>query len=156
MSDLPKPPLPTPRRIVTGLNAEGRSCVQIDGPTVSLGGSQQVWRTETIPADNSGSSDCPSGPFSFDLMHSGGSMFMVMDYAPGIGDFWHATDTLEYIVMLHGEVTFVTETGQVVLKAGDFLVDRGIVHSWRNSSGEVARAAIVILPALPVGKGRTV
>ena len=152
-------PLPPPRRIVAGLNAEGKSCVQIDGPTRRLseqGGATLVWRTEALPADNAHPGDCPGGEFNFDLMHSGGSMFMVMDYSPGIGDFWHATDTLEYIVMLHGEVTFATETGEVVLKAGDCLVDRGIVHSWRNTSGEVARAAIVILPAHPAGKGRTV
>ena len=41
-------------------------------------------------------------------------------------------------------------------QAGAVLVDRGVSHSCRNDSGKPARAAIVLLPALPVGKGRTV
>lgn len=145
------------RRIVTGLDAEGRSCVTIDGPLVPLGQTSALaWRTEGLPADNSHTGDCPPAEFSFDLMHAGGSMFMLNEYSPGIGEFWHATDTLEYIVMLQGEVTFATETGEVTLRQGDLLVDRGVVHSWRNESGEKALAAIVILPAHPAGKGRTV
>lgn len=149
---------PASRRVITGLDEQGRSAVIIDGPVRDLGGGggRMVWRTETLPADNAHGGDCPGGPFSFDLMHSGGSMFMVMDFAPGQPEFWHATDTLEYVVMLSGEVVFQTETGDVTLRAGDCLVDRGIVHSWRNDSGAPARAAIVILPAQPVGKGRTV
>lgn len=146
------------RRVITGLDADGRSAIIIDGPPVDLGGGggRLVWRTEGLPADNSGSGDCPVEPFGFDLMHSGGSMFMAMDFAPGAGDFWHATDTVEYVTMIAGEVVFQTETGEATLRAGDLLVDRGIVHSWRNDSGAPARAAIVILPAHPVGKGRTV
>jgi quercetin dioxygenase-like cupin family protein len=146
-----------PRRVVTGLDAEGRSCVMVDGPLLAAGGSARLaWRTEGLPADNSATTDCPPGTFGFDAMHAGGSMFMVMDFAADLSSFWHATDTLEYIAMLSGEIVLETETGAVVLKAGDVLVDRGIVHSWRNDSGKPARAAITILPAHPVGMGRTV
>jgi quercetin dioxygenase-like cupin family protein len=147
-----------PRRVITGLDADGKSCVTIDGPLVALagGGGKLAWRTEGLPADNAGSADCPGGTFGFEMMHAGGAMFMVMDFAPGTPSFWHATDTLEFVAMLSGEVVFETETGAVTLKAGDVLVDRGIVHSWRNDSGRPARAAITILPALPVGAGRTV
>jgi quercetin dioxygenase-like cupin family protein len=83
-------------------------------------------------------------------------MFMLMEFAPGQPEFWHATDTLEYITMLEGEIVFQTESEEVTLRAGDVLVDRGVLHSWRNDSGKPARAAIVIIPAEPVGKGRTV
>jgi quercetin dioxygenase-like cupin family protein len=147
-----------PRRVVTGLNAEGKSCVLIDGPILTMGGGGGglAWRTESLPADNSPTTDCEGGTFGFEMMHSGGSMFMVMDFGPDSPAFWHATDTLEYVAMLSGEIVFETETGEVTLKAGDVLVDRGIVHSWRNDSGQPARAAITILPAHPVGAGRTV
>lgn len=147
-----------PRRVITGLDAGGKSCVLIDGPLVELGGGggKLAWRTEGLPADNSGTGDCPGGTFGFEMMHAGGAMFMVMDFAPGSPAFWHATDTLEFVAMLAGEVVFETETGEVTLRAGDVLVDRGIVHSWRNDSGAPARAAITILPAHPVGAGRTV
>lgn len=147
------------RRVVTGLDADGKSCVLIDGPLHSLGGGgggAMAWRTDGLPADNSVQADIVPVPFDFNLMHAGGSMFMVMDFSPKAQDFWHATDTLEYITMLEGEIVLQLEAGEVRLQAGDVLVDRGVVHSWKNDSGRMARAAIVILPSLPVGKGRTV
>jgi quercetin dioxygenase-like cupin family protein len=147
-----------PRRVITGLDAEGRSAVILDGPLQSLGGggAQLVWRTDGVPADNSAREDIAPIAFNFDTMHGSGTMFMIMDFAPGMPEFWHTTDTLEYIVMLAGEIVFQTESGEVTLRAGDCLVDRGIAHSWRNDSGAPARAAITMIPAHPVGKGRTV
>lgn len=146
-----------PRRVITGLNADGKSGVLIDGPPLELGGGggALVWET-TVPADNSATTDCVAGSFSFERMHSGNAMFLVMEFGADTPSFWHATDTLEFVAMLTGEIVFETETGDVTLKAGDVLLDRGIVHSWRNDSGQPARAAITILPAHPVGKGRTV
>jgi quercetin dioxygenase-like cupin family protein len=145
------------RRVITGLNAEGKSCVLIDGPLLDLGGSAELaWRTEGVPADNTLQTDCPTGTFDFDMMHSGGTMFMVMEYPAESQAYWHATDTLEYIAMLEGEIVLELEAGEVTLRAGDVLADRGVVHSWRNDSGQPARAAITMVPALPVGKGRTV
>jgi hypothetical protein len=146
------------RRVITGLDAAGKSCILIDGPLLTLGGGggDMAWRTEGLPANNSGTDDCAGGTFGFDMMHSGGAMFMLMEFGPENHAFWHATDTLEYVAMLTGEIVLETETGEATLKAGDVLVNRGIVHSWRNDSGQPARAAITILPAHPVGKGRTV
>ena len=146
------------RRVIAGLGADGRSAAIIDGPALPLGqgGGQLIWRTDAVPADNGAQEDVAPIAFNFETMHAGGSMFMMMDFAPGQPEFWHATDTLEYIVMLSGEVVFQTETGETTLRAGDALVDRGVVHSWRNDSGAPARAAIVMIPAHPVGKGRTV
>lgn len=148
------------RRIVTGLDPEGRSCVTIDAP-LAVGGTApgMAWCTATLPADNSGTQDCAPAAFGFDLMHAGGSLFMVVEYPPGMGSdgtFWHATDTLDYLVVLKGEVVLMLETGEVRAGAGDCIVDRGVVHAWRNDTDETAALAIVILPAHPVGKGRTV
>lgn len=144
------------RRVVTGINADGKSCVTIDGPLAPLGSSAGLaWLTEAIPVDNSGSADCPHLPFSFDLIHAGGSVCMVHEYRKGEGEFWHATDTIDYIVMLSGEVVLQLESGAVRLRAGDFLVDRGVSHSWCNDRDEPARAMIVMVPARPVGSGRT-
>lgn len=147
-----------PRRVVTGINAEGKSCVIVDGPMVPLGmGSGGLaWRSAALPMDNSGTADVTADGFGFDLMHSGGSVFMVMDFPAESQAFWHATDTTEYLVMISGEIVLELEDGEAHLKAGDVCVTRGVVHSWRNDSGQPARAATVILPAHPVGKGRTV
>lgn len=148
------------RRVVTGLDDEGKSCIMIDGAvpaSTAMGGI--AWRTEGHPVANSAQSDIEHGPFSFDMFDRG-TIFMVTDYPPGMGNnddlFWHATDTIDYIVMMEGEVVFVTETGEVTLRAGDFLVDRGINHAWRNDSDARAVAAVITIPAKPVGKGKTV
>jgi quercetin dioxygenase-like cupin family protein len=142
------------RRIVTGLNAQGKSCVIIDAPLrANAGGGGIVWHTPTLPADNSGAADTADAPFSFESIQSGGSTFLVMEYPPNMAAHWHATDTIDYIAMLSGEITLELESGEATLRAGDVLVDRGIAHSWRNDSGAPARAAIIMLPAHPVGAG---
>jgi mannose-6-phosphate isomerase-like protein (cupin superfamily) len=50
----------------------------------------------------------------------------------------------------------VLEEGEADLGPGDFVVDRGVVHGWRNPHDEPCVAAVVNLPAHPVGKGRTI
>lgn len=154
----------TYRRVVTGLDAQGRSCVLVDGPPIALGhgvndggGGGYLWRTASVPADNSGREDIAvTPPFSYDWFHDGGSNFMVVEQAPSKDAFLHATDTIDYAVMLKGEVTLVLEAEEVKLRAGDVLVDRGVVHGWRNDGPDTAVYAVITLPAHPVGKGRTV
>lgn len=154
----------TYRRIVTGLDDQGKSCVVVDEPPISLGhgvndggGGGYLWRTETVPADNSGRTDIRiAPPFSYDWFHDGGSNFMVVEQAPSRDAFMHATDTVDYVVMLEGEVTLVLEAEEVTLRAGDFLVDRGVNHGWRNDGPGKAVYAVITVPAHPVGKGRTV
>ena len=144
------------RRIVTGLDAHGKSCVLIDAPLRPVQGSAAiVWHTPSLPADNAPQVDAGDTPVGFDAMQGGGSTFMVMDFSPDVAPFWHTTDTIDYIVMLVGEVVLALESGEVTLRAGDVLVDRGISHCWRNDSGAPARAAIIMLPAHPLGAGRT-
>lgn len=147
------------RRVVTGIGPDGKSCVIVDGPMRNAGapGSLEfAWYTPAVPADNSSSEDIDPPPFSFDLMQSGATLFVIATYPPSVPQFWHATDTIDYISMLEGEITLELEAGPVTIRAGDVLVDRGVIHSWRNDSGKPARAAIVMVPAKPVGQGRTV
>lgn len=144
------------RRVVTGRNAEGRSCVIIDGEIPRHGqASNVVWRSASIPADNSGSEDT-AAPYAMEMLHDGGSSFMLVELPVGMGRFMHATDTLDYLVVLSGQVVLELEAGEALLKAGDFIVDRGVLHAWRNDGPDVAVMASVTLPAYPVGKGRTV
>jgi mannose-6-phosphate isomerase-like protein (cupin superfamily) len=53
-------------------------------------------------------------------------------------------------------VVLVLETGEVTLRAGDCIVDRGVIHGWRNDGAVPAVYASVTIPAHPVGQGRTV
>ena len=149
---------PSSRRVVTGLNDQGRSCVVIDGeaPRVSPV-ANLVWRNHGVPADNAGSEDA-GGPYEMEQLHDGGVNFILTEMPPGPGDaaFMHATDTIDYLVVLSGEITLVLETEEVVLRAGDLIVDRGVIHGWRNDGTQVATMVSVTVPAHPVGKGRTV
>jgi quercetin dioxygenase-like cupin family protein len=137
-----------PRRVVAGISADGRSHIQIDGPAQTV-----IWSEAQLPADNSGGRDGGGGRFRFP---TAGAEFVFSDFPPGGGSPMHATDTLDFLVVLTGQVTFITETGETLLKAGDVLVDRGVMHAWRNDSDEVCRIVNVLCPALPVGAGATV
>jgi quercetin dioxygenase-like cupin family protein len=143
------------RRVVTGLGPDGKSSVLIDGPIARAEiASSCVWQS-AIPADNSGAQDA-AVPFTIDMVHFAGSNFMLIEFPPGMEPFMHATDTLDYFVMLRGEVEFATETGAVRLKPGDFVVNRGTMHAWRNDTSEVAVLAAMTVPSLPLGQGRTI
>lgn len=146
------------RRVVTGLDDQGRSCVLIDGevprvtPVANL-----VWRNAAIPADNSGNADA-GGAYAMEQLHDGGVNFILTEMPPGQSGeaFMHATDTIDYLAVMNGEITMVLETGDVVLRAGDLIVDRGVVHGWRNDGADTAVMVSVTVPAHPLGKGRTV
>jgi quercetin dioxygenase-like cupin family protein len=112
-----------------------------------------IWSTEDTPADNSSGVDAGGGPFRFPVS---GTLFVFADFPPGGGSPMHATDTIDYLVVVSGEVVFITETGETLLRAGDVLVDRGALHAWRNDSDQPCRIMNVLLPARPVGKGATV
>lgn len=148
----------TSRRVITGLDEAGRSCVLLDGPVRAFeaGYGGYVWRTDRAPADNSVREDAAPASFSYDLFHDGGSNFFVIDMPPGERSSLHATDTLDYIVIMAGEVVLELESGEVRLSAGDLVTDRGVIHAWRNDGPQVCRYAVVTIPALPVGRGRTV
>jgi len=144
------------RRVVTGIGEDGRSCVVIDGPIphASEFGAALAWRS-AIPADNSGSADA-AVPYTLDVLHSGEANFAICQFSPRSDAFMHATDTIDYLVVLSGQVTLVLENGEAALGPGDFVVDRGVIHGWRNDHDEPCKCAVVNIPSLPVGKGRTI
>ncbi|MCB2074701.1 MAG: cupin domain-containing protein [Novosphingobium sp.] len=144
------------RRIVTGLDDSGRSSVVIDGPIPVLAdiSAALAWRCD-IPADNSGSEDTVA-PYAIEMLHSGQANFAICTFPAGSPEIMHATDTIDYLVIISGRVTLVLEKGEADLGPGDFIVDRGVMHGWRNPHDEDCIAAVVNLPAHPVGNGRTI
>ena len=145
------------RRVVTGLDEQGRSAVIIDGeiPRFNATNAALAWRTEAHPADNSGISDA-AVPYSVELLHTPGSNFAICEFPAGAQAYMHATDTIDYLVVLSGRCTLVLEAGEAELGPGDFVVDRGVLHGWRNDHDEPCVCAVVNLPAHPVGAGRTI
>lgn len=152
-------PANNPRRIVTGLDAEGRATILIDDSRPLLtGGVQLVWRSIGALADNSGTADAAAIDNVDMVGLKEGSNFALVSFAPG-GDeapFMHATDTLDYAILLRGRLEFLVETGSVELAPGDIVVDRGVVHGWRALGDEPALLAVIVLPAHPVGAGATI
>lgn len=150
-----------PRRIVNGLDADGRSTIIIDDRReIDYPGGQFVWRCRTSPADNSGNVDAGAGPFDPSCIHDReGSSFAIFHFKPEdglMGPGMHATDTIDYVVVLKGRIEFHCETGKVELAAGDVLVDRGVSHGWRAIGDEPAMTAVIMVPAHPLGGGATI
>jgi len=66
---------------------------------------------------------------------------------PGEHPGMHKTDTIDYAIMLEGELTAILEGEEKVFKAGDILIQRGTNHAWANRSGKPARIAFVLIDA---------
>ena len=76
-----------------------------------------------------------------------GSMFHDAQHAPKPGEHpgMHRTDTVDYALMLEGELTAIMDKDETVLRAGDVLVQRGTNHAWANRSGKPARIAFILV-----------
>lgn len=86
------------------------------------------------------------------LINSGGSVCRICDFAPGNTPNMHRTQSLDYGVVLDGEIEMMLDSGEVVtMKRGDTAVQRGTMHAWRNpSKTEWARMLFVLLDGQPL------
>ncbi len=68
----------------------------------------------------------------------------------------HRTRTLDYAIVLAGEIDMLLDEGEVHLKAGDILIQRGTNHAWVNRGEEPCRIAFVMVDAqdYPPAEGR--
>jgi hypothetical protein len=57
----------------------------------------------------------------------------------------HVTPTIDYAIVLHGEIYAVMDEDETVMKAGDILIQRGTNHAWSNRSGAIARIAFILV-----------
>jgi len=149
------------RRVVTGLDASGRSCIALDAPleTIAGGALKAIWSSDGVPARNDGEVGAADFSFNFDMIRRGGTAFVMVEVQPGkgLGSLGiHATNSLDYCVIVRGRLELVVETGSVILEAGDVMVDRGVMHGARAVGDESAVMAFILIPAEPVGKGATV
>ena len=62
----------------------------------------------------------------------------------------HKTSTVDYLIVLKGEIWAVLETGEVCLKPGDIMIQRGTNHSWSVRTDEPCLLAAVLVNANPV------
>ena len=84
----------------------------------------------------------------------GGSVFRVVEYAPGRPPRNHRTDSIDYAIVMRGEIDMELDDGvSVHLRAGDVLVQRGTIHNWQNNGTEPCLIAFILIDAKPVEAG---
>jgi hypothetical protein len=66
----------------------------------------------------------------------------------------HATDTVDLLIMLSGELTLLLDEGEVTLKPMDVVIQRGVNHGWVNRGTEVAFIASTAVDAKPLARKR--
>lgn len=142
------------RRVVTGHDQNGRAIVKIDEisknqPSGRPGRSAcVVWTTESFPVDNTGNQD--QGQRQVGTTLNNGTVFRVVEFAPGVSPRVHRTDSIDYAVVMSGEIDMELDDSVVHLRAGDVLVQRGTIHNWINRGSEPCTIAFILIDAKPV------
>lgn len=138
----------------------------------------EVWTSEGLPADNQSSDAAGPTSVELEPT-SGGNIFRIVQFPPdreyihgidmeagfsAIGESgrasvatfddaphpaMHRTSTLDYIVIISGEIYAVMEEGEVLLRPGDVLVQRGTNHAWSNRGDQICVMAAVLNSATP-------
>lgn len=146
------------RRVVTGHDDGGKAVVQIDEICRNVISRRErhhscvVWSTETFPVNNSGAKDESTRPVG--TTPPEGTVFRIIEYGPGVAPRNHRTSTIDYAVVVSGEIDMELDDGvNVRLKAGDVLVQRGTIHNWINNGTVPCVIAFVLIDAKPVTAG---
>ena len=142
------------RRVVTGHDNQGRAIVRVDEicrNVISRRPRHQscvIWSTGTLPADNS--DDADGAARELGTTQPNGTVFRIVEYQPGVAARVHRTESIDYAVVLAGEIDMQLDGSEVHLRAGDVLVQRGTVHNWVNRGTQPCVIAFVLVAAQPV------
>src|SRR5262245_47140368 len=138
----------------------------------------ELWETTASPANNRGNEDAIRRDFRLPPPKMG-SVFRIIEYPPdkerlkalaaelaepddGSGRVaaadrsnkrhlgFHKTSSIDYAIVLSGEIYAMMDEGEVLLKAGDVLIQRGTNHAWANRTDEPCTVAFVLIDAEPV------
>ena len=145
------------RRVVTGHDAKGRAIVSIDEPVKNVisgrpgASSSVIWSTKGYPVDNTDNFD--GAKRDVHTSEGDGTVFRVVRYEPGVSPRNHRTDSIDYAVVMSGEIDMDLDGTVVHLKAGDVLVQRGTIHNWINKGTAPCVIAFALLDAKPVTAG---
>ncbi len=151
-------------RVVTGFDDAGQPMIRSQGepPTVIHAGkyvTTELWVTDRTPPE-AASADTTLGEWALEPP-SGGTCFRIVEIAPDGqagedgsadegGEFQeaHATDTLDYVTVISGQVTLVVGGSEIQLGPGDSVVQQpGVPHDWQNRSAERVVMAGVLMSA---------
>jgi mannose-6-phosphate isomerase-like protein (cupin superfamily) len=149
------------RRVVTGHDSTGKSVVVSDGPPPQhhpMSGPAvgadfiEIWSVaHPVPTLTAVEASEPNER-DFTIMPTAGHLLRLLDVYPvsagGKRTPMHRTQTLDYVVVIDGEIVLILEDSEVTLEKGDVVVQRGTNHAWENRSDRVARAAFFHIGAL--------
>ena len=155
---------PPIRRVVTGHDSKNVAKVLIDAPATNAKHTQpgqvstMMWCTDSAPCK------MPVGEQIEDMgariigtpPPPHGTRFAVIDFPPGNHPGMHRTETIDYVIVIEGEIEMDMDDSTVKLKQGDIMIQRGTNHAWANRSGKRARVAFVLIDAEPLGIGKPV
>ena len=143
------------RRVVTGHDDKGRAIVKIDEVAQHWregrpGGMVcNIWTTDTMPANNSQDADGGMREGKFTMIPNG-SVFRILHFAPGLERRMHRTDSIDYLIVMEGEIYMELDDGVMVhIKRGDVMVQRGTIHNWINRGTEPCVLAVILIHADP-------
>jgi quercetin dioxygenase-like cupin family protein len=144
----------TIRRVVTGHDPDGRAVVRTDEVCRNVISGRPhhqscvVWSTGSFPADNGDERDGAARPVA--TTDPNGTVFRIVQYQPGVAPRNHRTDSIDYAVVMAGEIDMEMDGTEVHLRAGDVLVQRGTIHNWINRGSAPCVIAFVLVAAKPV------
>jgi quercetin dioxygenase-like cupin family protein len=121
--------------VVVGLDDAGRSTL-LQGAATQLVAERdfvfdRLWDTNELPPLVSVPRRRPDEEFVQLTSTASGSAFSYVPLPPGFEFSMHRSDTLDYGVVIAGEVFLIVETGEIELTAGDCYVMPGLLHRWR-------------------------
>jgi mannose-6-phosphate isomerase-like protein (cupin superfamily) len=139
------------RRIVTG-NVDGRAVVTSDEIVDSVPGRFDArvarydpWWTDSTPAQLGGPDPTLGNGTTTPVDR--GTIFRILEIPPGNDTTKHATGTVDYYVILEGELHMTMDVGEVLCRKGDVIVQRSTNHGWDNRSGKPAVFAEILIDA---------
>ena len=143
------------RRVVTANDQKGKPVVWIDDQASNFRTNRPgvstvlVWMTDSTPPDVSGSEDLGARQIGRPPPRRG-SVFRVIEFAPGNETDAHVTQTIDYVLILSGEIDMELDHGaEVHLTEGDVLVQRATVHNWANRGTAPCTIAFILIDASP-------
>jgi mannose-6-phosphate isomerase-like protein (cupin superfamily) len=164
------------RRVVTGHDANGTAIIARDGIAENVRvraanglTSTLLWSEDATPGDNSGDVDNATREIGV-APPDGGSVFRIVEFTPDDTSVsnadmkkelgldpdsggpvrhpgMHKTRSVDYAIVMSGEIDMLVDEDEVHLTAGDVVVQRGTNHAWANRGTEPCRIAFVLIDA---------
>ncbi|KUJ14264.1 uncharacterized protein LY89DRAFT_686764 [Mollisia scopiformis] len=166
MSEKAQEPLPKINRFITDHDSSGKAIFSeeipsaLDWQTLPDGAKFCLgYCTNTFPVSLNSNEDVSTYRHYQENLPGitipGGTVLRIVDMLPGALSPMHRTVSLDYGVVLEGEVELVLDSGETkLMRRGDVAVQRGTNHAWRNASQEkLARMLYVLQEAAPIEIG---